>query len=813
MPTPCSLLLLLAVQVAAQVAAPQSPAAPALVPRDWLTVRLVDTIRARRPFRRDAVFERYLLQPDAEPPATGDTVVGEHGEGTWEPLEADESGKLEGGIGYAYCAFEVPETTFALARLTGAASLFIDGQGYAGDYYGFGFAGVPVELTAGRHDLFVTGHRGSQRLQFTPVDEGLMSGDWDQIAPHLLPGERPSGYLGALLVNVSREPSGPLVVVYGGTSLGAEVIDEGRVELPQGIAALGQLKVALPLSGPAVASEPGTRHLVPVRVLSADGTERLRFEMTLEVRPDGERFLRSYLSEVDGTAQEYALLPPLPAPLSTTDQADEHPMQLALGLHGASVRCWGQVNTYPRTTDFWIVAPNNRRKFGFDFQDWGRRDVYDALADALAYTGVERSRVFVTGHSMGGHGSWHLPANDADGFAGTGPAAGWESFDSYAGRPRGALYELWAGADSSTRTLSLIDNLRQVPAYIRHGTNDNNVPVSHALMMIEALTSAQASFKVDMISGIGHGGNGRQHWAETLEFFRGRTIPENPGMLDFTSADPGVDAEHHWLRVELPLTFGSNLRVRGGRAKDSDRIELETTNVAVLAILDGAPDVETALVDGTELELGESRPVWLERLDADGAWQRFLPANDGTRKTARRSGPFKRAFDRRFVVVVGTGGDVARDAELAARARYDAGIWNYRANGRYEIVSDTAFLEGDFSGRNVILYGNRDTNAAWDAVLPEDCPVDAREGSIRCRDQLFSGDDLAAVFVYPRRGSVDALVGVFADSGAPGGRLGYTLAPFVSGIGYPDYVVFGSSVLTEEDAGVRDAGWFTAHWR
>jgi len=787
-----------------------------IVPRDWLVIERIDTIRARRPFRRDAVFERHLLDPGATPPSAGEVLVGEHGEGTWVAREADESGALEGALGYAYCTFDVPETTFALASLSGAATLFVDGRGFAGDYYRFGFDGVPVLLKAGRHTAWVTGHRGAQRLRFTPVDEGLHVSERDRIVPHLVPGQAPTGFAGALLLNAGVDWTGPLAVEYGG----AGVLDAGRVEVPGGLAPLGQLRVALPLTGPVVTSEPGSEPLVPVRVVDADGNVRLSFELVFSVRAPGERFRRSYLSEVDGTAQEYALLPP------TSDGGDDGadgpdgdaPMQLALALHGAGVQCMGQLGRYPATPDFWVLAPNNRRKFGFDYQDWGRRDVYDALAHGLAYTGVERARVFVSGHSMGGHGSWHLPANDADGFAATGPAAAWESFDSYSGRPRGALYDLWAASDPSTRTLSLIDNLRQVPAIIRHGTNDDNVPVSHALTMIEALTEAHATFKVDMRGGLGHGANARHHWQETLDFFRGRSIPQDPEVVDFTSADPGVDAEHHWLRVHEPLAYGTNLRIRGGRSEDDGPLELETTNVRLFAILDGAPEAQRVVVDGTLVELGTSRPAWLalEDGDATGAaatWRRVEPAGDGSRKTPERSGPFKRAFDRRFVAVVGTAGDDLRDAELAARARYDAGIWSYRANGRYEIVSDTDFLAGEYAGRNVILYGNRDTNAAWAAVLPESCPLDAREGSIRCRDETYQGDDLAALFVSPRRGSVDALVGVFADSGVAGARLGYTLAPFVSGIGYPDYVVFGSSVLAEEDAGVRSAGWFGADWR
>ena len=52
-----------------------------------------------------------------------------------------------------------------------------------------------------------------------------------------------------------------------------------------------------------------------------------------------------------------------------------------------------------------------------------------------------------------------------------------------------------------------------------------------------------------------------------------------------------------------------------------------------------------------------------------------------------------------------------------------------------------------------------------------------------------------------------------SDSGANGTRLGYTLAPFVSGVGYPDYVVFNAQVLDDKDKGILAAGWFNHAWQ
>jgi hypothetical protein len=127
-------------------------------------------------------------------------------------------------------------------------------------------------------------------------------------------------------------------------------------------------------------------------------------------------------------------------------------------------------------------------------------------------------------------------------------------------------------------------------------------------------------------------------------------------------------------------------------------------------------------------------------------------------------------------------------------------------------VTDAEFLSGDFSGRNVILFGNEAVNRAFARVLPPDCPLRVLAGSIRAGPRVWTGNDLGCVFVYPRAGDPAALAGVFGHTGDTGARLGYALLPFVSGVGYPDYAVFGPGFLENGDGGVLAAGWFDHAW-
>ena len=124
------------------------------------------------------------------------------------------------------------------------------------------------------------------------------------------------------------------------------------------------------------------------------------------------------MSEIDGSVQHYGLQPAHPA--SDTETAPA----LVLSLHGASVEALNQAGSYAAKRWCHVVAPTNRRPFGFDWEDWGRRDALEVLDHAQRTLGSDPQRTYLTGHSMGGHGVWHVGATFPDRFAALGPSAG-----------------------------------------------------------------------------------------------------------------------------------------------------------------------------------------------------------------------------------------------------------------------------------------------------------------------------------------------------------------------------------------------------
>jgi poly(3-hydroxybutyrate) depolymerase len=770
-----------------------------VVVRKWLVLPAVDT-PLRRTLRADAVFAKYLLDRASPPPKEGDEVTGTLGVAAkWSAAEAKTSkdAKEDGFVDaerspWGYASVESAADKVVIAKLEGAGAMYVNGAGFTGDTYGLGDAGVPVALRKGANDVYVAGAHAGFRLtlraprktSFDRAAEKAIEIDGNRsVLPDDAEGQSTRPPLSFRMLNATTEPQPTNMGCIEMVPLGVGSMRSGIVDGP------------MPFGGKAKPGEP---------------------------------YRRTFVSNIDGSVQSYALVPPAPSDIDKTK------IGLVLSLHGAGVECMSQAKAYAPKPDFWIVCPTNRGNYGFDWQDWGRLDAYEVLADALKVTGVDPRRVYLTGHSMGGHGTWHLAANDPGRFLAIAPSAGWSSFENLNGPQITPLAWMWRAADGASQTLDLVANLAQIPTYVLHGVDDDNIPASQAHLMIDAIEKAGGHPQSHFEPGAGHWwdkdektpGADCVDWPGIWELFR-RTQPAagNPREISLSTMDLSVEDQRAWVRIQQPIEYGHPSRVVA--SWDGKRsITLATENVRALQVFNPTPGGE-AVNDGSHAIHTENESTFDVSIDGQSVlareveflaylehggrgWSVIHDYSEG--KTPARSGPFKRAFANRFVLVYGTAGDETETRELLEKARYDSEVWAYRANGAANLMSDAQFLAGDFRDRNVIVYGNADTNRAWSAVFDDDCPIQAKRGVMTVNGTKHEGV-VAAAFVRPRKGSDAALAAAFADTGAAATRMFYAFPVFSSGVGIPDYVVFGPGFLREWDGDVRAAGWFDYAWR
>jgi dienelactone hydrolase len=553
----------------------------------------------------------------------------------------------------------------------------------------------------------------------------------------------------------------------------------------------------------------------------AAGREIHSLSVKLAVRSAREPHKRTFVSGIDGSVQYFAVVPAAARPDGASSETKP---ALVLTLHGAGVQASGQAACYAPREWATIVAPTNRRVFGFDWEDWGRIDAMEALARAESLFLTDPRRTYLTGHSMGGHGTWSIGAAYPGRFAAIAPSAGWSDFWSYTGAQAlsdaDPVQAMLARAANSSRTRLLDRNFALAGVYVLHGDADETVPVREARAMRARLAEFHTDFAYYERPGAGHWwGNECVDWPPLGEFLKShaRRAPETVTSVEFTTVNPAITFECDWVTLWAQERSLEPSRVEARIDPKAGKIEVKTENAAEIVLdigawRDGAAGYEIA-IDGATLTEGmrTSALIRLER-GADRAW-RQIGGYGGSlgRKGAHRAGPFKDAFRNRMVFVYGTRGSPEENAWAFAKARYDSETFYYRGNGCADLLADTEFDADADPGRNVILYGNADGNAAWGSVL-ENSPVEVRRGSVRVGEKRLAGPDLACFFIRPRKGSDAASVGVVAGTGLFGCRLTDQFPYFTSGIAYPDWTVIGADMLDVGAAGVRGAGFFARDW-
>lgn len=749
--------------------------------------------RAGRPGDAADPVQAAIVAGRWAPPKAGEAVTPGR---AWQAIRPGGDGSfrhpaLRGG--YAFASIPSEGDAVMILEAAGHAMAYAGGEPRAGDPYSHGYVRVPVHLKAGENPLLFAAGRGSLKFKLTRPRAEAQLEPGDPTLPDLIVGRGAKEWGAVVVANAS-------VRTLEGASLRAEGGGPTVVTPLPAIPPLGVRKVPFRFEAPEVASE-GKRDLKLALILKGREAPVDSSTLTLEVvRPDRAQ-RRTFVSAIDGSVQYFGLVPAAPS------HGGRKP-GLILTLHGASVEGIGQARVYKPKEWAHVVAPTNRRPYGFDWEEWGRLDAIEVLDLAARQLDPDPRRVYLTGHSMGGHGTWHVGVTFPDRFAAIAPSAGWVSLFSYGGRrrPEGSdpVDAMVARAQSPSDTLALVRNLGPRGVYVLHGDRDDNVPVDQARTMRKALAEFHPDFAYYERPGAGHWwGDECCDWPPLLDFLARRELPEANEVrrIDFATAAPGVSARMHWATVEAQTKSFERSAIHLMRDPSARTISGTTENVSRLALDLGPGGPFAATLDGEKIEgLADAR-VWLAR--RGDHWKR-IDKPSAALKGPGRSGPFRDAFRNRVVFVYGTRGTAEENAWALAKARFDAETFWYRGNGSIDVVPDTAFDPAAEPDRNVVLYGHSESNAAWSALLG-DGPVRVARGSIRVGPEEHRGDGLTCLFVRPVPGSDRAVVAAVSGTGLVGLKRTERLPYFTTGAAYPDVVILGGD-------GPVAAGFFGEDW-
>jgi predicted peptidase len=169
------------------------------------------------------------------------------------------------------------------------------------------------------------------------------------------------------------------------------------------------------------------------------------------------------------------------------ERGDDGLGQTEVGL-GAAIRFnperWPAIAIFPQVPEdkTWQGAPGEA--------------AMAALDATMEQYSTDVSRVYLTGLSMGGNGSWYLAFNHADRFAALVPICGFVNSGGWAP-------DFVPGPPAEWYT-NLAKRIVGIPTWIFHGGADQVVPPAESVAMEAALKAAGGDVRYTEFEGVGH---------------------------------------------------------------------------------------------------------------------------------------------------------------------------------------------------------------------------------------------------------------------------------------------------------------------
>jgi predicted peptidase len=188
--------------------------------------------------------------------------------------------------------------------------------------------------------------------------------------------------------------------------------------------------------------------------------------------------------DADGKEVRYVLFVP-------HDYKGDKPYPLILFLHGAGETADGKnegkqakvgigpaVQKQEKTFPAFVLMPQAQKR-GWQADGESAQLALDILKEVQKNYKIDDKRLYLTGLSMGGFGTWSLAAKYPEKWAAIVPICG-------GGNPKDA------------------EKIKDIPCWVFHGDADMSVKVDRSRDMVKALKDAGGSPKYDEYPGVGH---------------------------------------------------------------------------------------------------------------------------------------------------------------------------------------------------------------------------------------------------------------------------------------------------------------------
>ncbi len=492
----------------------------------------------------------------------------------------------------------------------------------------------------------------------------------------------------------------------------------------------------------------------------------LEYQAAAKKEQTSTGFMRlAYQDPVDGSTQFCRIYLP-----SDYNQKDEWPT--VVSLHGFnpdnpdSAHWWSADATYnPAADRYGVIFIEPHGRGNAQYTGIGENDVLTCLSLARQRLKIDGNRIYLTGESMGGAGTWLIASRHPDLFAAIAPNFGGWDFrvtPSFGFDLSHALGE-WPSERYFLETQSSfqsVESLLHVPVFVNHGGSDPAVPVDysrHAVSMLQ-----QWGYDVRYWEHPGGKHADLDQYDIVIPWLLQHKKQERPAELRIRSRDL-AGAAAYWLTVEgseQPLTM---IRVEA-KFEMPGLLRIDTSNVASMVL---TPPDEF---------YGPSRRlkiIWNDMQveavpDARGRLHLGQPFRTAMVKQAGFEGGLSSVLTTPFMLVIGTqSADATMGRTIVDKAETFAKLWQEWQHTSLRMKRDTEVTPADEAQYSLILLGGPGENMvarAWASQLP----FTVGQDRISVGDRNFATRDAVLQLIYPSPAAANRYAFVIAPTSAAG---------------------------------------------
>lgn len=569
-------------------------------------------------------------------------------------------------------------------------------------------------------------------------------------------------------------------------------------------------------------------------------------------------FWRAYQSKYAKRPQLYSIYVP-------KKYTDEKPISLVITLHGGTsdhnvwlANCLGhdiapenyvvnyktkyEAKRHPQSI---VVAPNG---FGQIRWRWaGEQDVLDVIEDVTNHYNIDKDKIFLSGLSNGGIGSYTIGLKHASRFAAVLPLAGLTNWIAHSGSEWG-MRKAERAILKNESAITYAKNAQNTGFRFFHGFKDPGFSVEQARAMSKKLQRLNIEHRYHEFLNQGHD---LTHvlWRKLLiDSYVGRyTRKKRPSKVNLVCASSRA-TEQAWISLNERIDHSAVAEI-SAEVKNKRTVWVTTHNVERFTLkLDESP-VLTPLsiyVDGQPVYTGplsknkrvtfsmsfapvrviEKKVKKVNKVQNDdervnetiepfwNKWDGSKP-RPGEFKVEKVCGPLGDANYEAQVHVYGT--QNPKDIYLLKKAAYlGARGWTIAkdySDIRHPVVADSELTWELMKTRTVVLYGNGSNNSVL-AELGELLPIKIGKNYIEFRGEKLTHRSAGARFLCPNPVAPNQYLIVAAGNTAQAVEQGGNLPIYLG-----DYIVYNQQTTKKRAfmlLGKRpeiETGFFTENWQ